>query len=320
MVPWIVDNPGVSVAEIADRFGIGEADVIADLDVVWMVGLPPYTPDALIEVLIEDDRVWINYADYFARPLRLTAAQALAMLTAADALRSLPGTEPDGALSRALSKLAGAMGIDPDAAVDVDLGEAPGDILTTINAALTQGHDLEIDYYSFGRDRRTTRRVTPRRVASAQGSWYVDAYCHHAAEPRLFRVDRIERVRALGPSDTNDLRSASDSEADRSLELFAPASQHALVTLALTPEMAWVAEAYPTVNVKRRAKGALTVTLVANQRPWLERLLLRLGANAAMVAVDGPADIATMDMAAAAAARVLERYGPSEPPKEGAPH
>jgi proteasome accessory factor C len=48
MVPWIVANPGVTVTEVADRFGVPEGELVEDLHVVWMVGLPPYTPDALV--------------------------------------------------------------------------------------------------------------------------------------------------------------------------------------------------------------------------------------------------------------------------------
>ena len=46
--------------------------------VLFLVGVYPHTPDQLIEVVIEDDRVWIHYADWFARPLRLTPPEALA--------------------------------------------------------------------------------------------------------------------------------------------------------------------------------------------------------------------------------------------------
>src|SRR5690606_15193044 len=65
IVPWIVANNGVPLAEVAARFGISERELTSDLEVVWMVGLPPYTPDSLVEVVIEDGRVWIHYADFF---------------------------------------------------------------------------------------------------------------------------------------------------------------------------------------------------------------------------------------------------------------
>ena len=73
IVPWIAGRDGPTIDEICQRFGIDRADLLADLDVVFMVGIPPYTPDELIDVIIEDDRVWITLGRYFTRPLRLTA-------------------------------------------------------------------------------------------------------------------------------------------------------------------------------------------------------------------------------------------------------
>ena len=63
-IPWIVAQDGASVDEIADRFDYPRDLLLGDLqDVVFYVGVPPYTPDTLIEVTIDDDMVWISYAD-----------------------------------------------------------------------------------------------------------------------------------------------------------------------------------------------------------------------------------------------------------------
>ncbi|MEL7156256.1 MAG: hypothetical protein AAFN30_06630 [Actinomycetota bacterium] len=100
VVPWIVANPGRKVSEVAARFGLGEDELLADLNVVFMVGLPPYSPDALVDVQIDDEgRVTIELADFFSRPLRLTPDQAVALLASSDGLLSIPGTDPAGALA-----------------------------------------------------------------------------------------------------------------------------------------------------------------------------------------------------------------------------
>lgn len=175
MVPWIVARPGVAVAEVADRFGISEAELVADLEVVWMVGLPPYTPDALVEVTMEDGRVWIQYADFFARPLRLTPAQGLAMLASSDALLSMPGTDPTGPLARALDKLAKALDVDVDGSLDIDLGAAGSDHLVPLRQAVERREWVDIDYFSYGRDELTHRRIAPNRMTANGGAWYVEA-------------------------------------------------------------------------------------------------------------------------------------------------
>ncbi len=57
-----------------------EDELLAELDLVFLCGVHPFTPDSLMDVVIEEGRVWIRYADYFDRPLRLTPAEGLALV------------------------------------------------------------------------------------------------------------------------------------------------------------------------------------------------------------------------------------------------
>ena len=198
VVPWIVANPGQPVVAVAARFGMREADLLADLGVVYMVGLPPYSPDALIDVQIDDEgRVTIMLADYFSRPLRLTPGQALALLASSEALLSVPGTDPDGALARALHKLARTFGVEGADAVDIRLGSAADGVLDRLRDAIGRGTEVEITYYSYNRDVRTVRQIAPWRVFADSGNWYVHSWCHTAEGERIFRVDRIESLVSL---------------------------------------------------------------------------------------------------------------------------
>ena len=59
-IPWIVSQDGAAVDEISERFDYPRDLLLSDLqDVVFFVGVPPYSPDTLIEVTIDDDMVWI---------------------------------------------------------------------------------------------------------------------------------------------------------------------------------------------------------------------------------------------------------------------
>ncbi len=302
IVPWIVSNPGVEVAEVARRFDLDPDDLVDDLNVVWMVGIPPYTPDALVEVTIEDGRVWIHYADFFSRPLRLTPDQGLALLASTDGLLSVPGTDPDGPLVRALDKLRTSLGGDGEQIVDVDLGSADPAILATMRDNAASKTEVEIDYFSFNRDTHTTRRITPWRVIAQEGAWYVESWCHVAEAERLFRVDRIEAARPTGTaSDKLPVVDATTSST------FSPGSNAARVTIDLSPEAAWVAETYPCERISEGPDGAQRISLAVSARPWLERLLVRLGPRATVV--DGEIDgVPAAEVGAEAARRILSRY------------
>ncbi|MST32331.1 WYL domain-containing protein, partial [Acidimicrobiaceae bacterium USS-CC1] len=105
IVPWVASNDGPTVQEVCARFNVEEAELLADLDLLFLCGVYPFTPDTLIEVDVADGRVWIRFADYFRRPLRLTPGEGLALVAAGEALLAVPGADPDGALAGALAKL-----------------------------------------------------------------------------------------------------------------------------------------------------------------------------------------------------------------------
>ena len=180
MVPWIAAHDGPTLAEVCERFGLTEKELAADLEVMWLVGLPPYTPDALIDVVQEGDRVWIHFADVFDAPQRLTPDQAVALLTAGASVLALPGTEADGPLGRGVAKLAAVLGVDADQVLDVDLGLGGADVLEVLRTAVAEHRRVHLDYYSYGRDARTERDVDPYLVHAEDGSLYVLGHCHLA--------------------------------------------------------------------------------------------------------------------------------------------
>lgn len=300
MVPWIVARPGVRLAEVAERFGVSESDIVADLEVVWMVGLPPYTPDALVEVAMEDGKVWIHYADFFARPLRLTPAQGLAMLASSDALLSMPGTDPTGPLARALDKLARALDVDVDGALDIDLGAAGAEHLDALRASIDSRQWVDIEYYSYGRDEVSSRRIVPHRITANGGAWYVEAWCSRAEGERLFRLDRIA---ALVPTGEDSGRPLPSEQTDR---LFTAEAGLDRIRLRLQPAAQWVVATYPCEDVVENGDGTISVTLAVSAERWLQRLLVRLGTDASVETSESfeGAD----SLAAAAASTILARY------------
>lgn len=294
LIPWVAGRDGPPVADVCTRFGMTEAELVDDLELLFLCGLHPYTPDMLIDVDIADGRVWIRYAEYFSRPLRLTPTEGLALLASGRTVLASAGGDDDGPLARGLDKLAAAMGVDAGEAVEIELGPVAEDLLGTLRAAAGAHRQVEIDYYSFGRDERAKRVIDPYAVFSAAGQWYVSGWCHRVDDERLFRVDRIASATPLDTS-FKPPKKAPD------LAAYRPATTDPRVTLELEPSARWVAEQYPVEKVEEVADGRLRVTLVASQPAWLERLLLRLGRRATVV--DGDAGAA-----AAAARRLLVRY------------
>ena len=296
LVPWVVAADGPTVEEVCARFGLAEDELIAELDLVFLCGVHPFTPDSLMDVVVEEGRVWIRYADWFRRPLRLTPEEGLALVAAGSALMAVPGADPEGPLARGLAKLAGVLGVDPSDAVEVSFGAAPAGVLDSLRTAAADRRQVEIDYYVYGRDERTRRVVDPWAVYAAEGEWYLQGWCHLALAERRFRVDRVRAVAVLDSPIDHEPDSAGPA-----LSVFDPSPDDPRVVLDLEPRARWVAEQYPAESVEERPGGRVRVTLVVTEQAWLERLLLRAGPDAAVV--EGPAGVR-----AAAARRILARY------------
>ena len=300
LVPWVASREGPRIEEVCGRFGCTEAELLQDLELLFMCGLHPFTPDSLIDVDIDEGRVWIRYADYFARPLRLTPAEGLFLVAAGAALLSAPGSDPDGPLARGLAKLAAVLGVDPDEAVGVELGRAAPEVLATLQRASAERRQVEVDYYSYGRDEWGRRVIDPATVFNAAGQWYVGAWCHQAVGERIFRIDRMRHVRVLDA--TFEPRSTGAVQGPP--QTYSPRSHDPVVVLDLDEHARWVAEQYPHEGVEKRGQGRFRVRLRVSERAWLERLLLRVGPHARVVEGDP-------GVGSEAAARLLARYGVS---------
>src|SRR5205807_4811870 len=118
---------------------------------------------------VDGSRVWIRLADYFARPLRLTAAEGLLLYSGARALKS--SGAGDDALDRAIKALEQALGPDVLSRVSVEL-EGAGELATVREGLLTRRR-LHLVYYAHSRTRRPSATSTPGPCSSpgAAGTW-----------------------------------------------------------------------------------------------------------------------------------------------------
>jgi proteasome accessory factor C len=280
-----------SVADTAARFGISEHQVVSDLELAAMCGLPPYV-DGLIDVFIDDGMISVGVPRLFTRPLRLNAREGFALLAAGRAAMALPGADASGPLGRALDKLERVLGARPVLHVDVQQPAA----LAQVRAAAEAGDQVHIAYWSARRAQRTDRIVEPLAVVADRGHWYLRARDLAADDERWFRVDRIEEVRPTGAHFT------PSSDAPPTPDWQEEFADQTLVTLRVDPAARWVAERYPVTELREDGDRLLLFVPVTTRR-WLERLLLRLGPMAEVV---DPPELASVGVDAAR--RMLARY------------
>ncbi len=308
VIPWVVEQGGAHLDDIAARFDYPGDQLLEDLTKrLFFVGVHPFTPDTLIDVDISDGIVDIAYADWFSEPMRLTAEEATRLLAAGRTVLAMSeaGAGDDEAasapLSRALTKLRLSLGSGDSGAddhIDVCLGQAPAQTLDDLRRAIDGRRRIEIEYYSQGRDAMTSRAVDPARLLSHDGAWYLFGWCHRSGAERVFRVDRIRTLTVTAsPAEValpaGPAPSLSVDSVDRT------------VTIRLAPEAAWAAEYYPARQRTVHPDGSVEAVFAVAGESWLARLLVQLGPHGEIVASHETID---PNLRSSTAARMLERY------------
>jgi proteasome accessory factor C len=237
MLPWVIANPGSTVAEVCERFGYTEAELVKDLNVVFVCGLPGYGPGDLMVAFIDEDEVIVDMADYFSRPVRLTAAEGLVLLAAGMAIVSSGAAPP--ALASAVDKLRNAL-VPDDGTIVVDMPSEPL-LVTELRSAAVEGRVVLIEYTSIGSGRTTTRQIEPWSVFSTMGNWYVSGRCRLAEAERVFRIDRI---RSAEPTTETFVVPEEPPPPDVH---YSPSVDDVTAVIRLSPDARWVADYYRRV-------------------------------------------------------------------------
>lgn len=276
LVPYAIKHPGTSVDELSTRFGIKRDDLVEDLNLLFMCGLPGYGPGDLIDVDFDSGYVYVRMADYFAAPLRLTPSEALALYAGGAAMASLQEMEEAEALHSALEKLGRALGSgdDDEPLVDVRFESGPSDQLATIREGLARGKRLRLEYFSASSGRLGERDVDPWALYAALGRWYLIGLDHDSGEERIFRVDRIK---SAGVVDA-DAPVPDDFDPSAYSGAFRPRPGQPLARFEISPAAArWFEEYYPVTEAKQLTDGWRAVSVTYSQPRWIAALILSLG-------------------------------------------
>jgi len=292
IVTWLAQVREASITEIAERFELAEDEVVAELELAACCGSPPYTPDTLLDILIDGDRVIATLPGSMARPRRLTREEGFALATSAHAIIDLDG-DRSGALATGLAKLDDALGTRDALVVAIEQPERVADL----RRAVEERQRLEIEYYTASRDEVTVRTINPTSVFVHGGHGYVEAYCELAGGTRCFRADRIERTTVLGTQP--EAIGHVGAGARHPLEFLEDTTE---VVLCVDRAGAWVADSVPTLSSVSDGTWTWVTLSVASER-WFAQLLLQLGPHATVLS---PAPMA--EVVRDAAERILARY------------
>ena len=106
MLPWLVQGRrAVPLTEMAEHFGMSVQHLVKDLELATLCGRPPYTPDQYIELIIDEDTVFVSMPRFIENAPALTIAEGLAVLTALKSVQLIPGGASAVATNSLMAKL-----------------------------------------------------------------------------------------------------------------------------------------------------------------------------------------------------------------------
>ena len=293
LIPYLRARPGITIAEAAAAFSLTQKQLMSDLWVAFMCGLPGGMPGDLIEVDMDavegEGVIRLSNADILSKPLRLAPHEVGTLRLALQAVREIAGPESYAAIDSASAKLATMSGHDgPVAVVSMVTGDET--VRQALVDALEARQRVRLTYEGGARGDTTEPVVDPAAIMMRDGYAYLEAWSLDRTGWRSYRLDRIVAVDPTGAG-----REDHGTPPERTEWLSDAAAE---VTLRVEDPAWWITESYPTSSIS----GSLVTLRVVDPR-WLRQLVLRLGADAEVVYPP-----AAQDEAVLAAREALKRY------------
>jgi predicted DNA-binding transcriptional regulator YafY len=191
LIPYILENPGVSIGKLAKQFSVTEKQIESDLQLVFMCGLPGYTPYELIDLIFEDGVVSIIDPQVLDKPRRFTKSELVVIALGLQLLGELSTSDSTRLskiklLSNKITQLGGSNSI----IFAPSSSKSP--FVEVISMAITNKKSLTMQYQSLVKDEISIRTVFPHNLYFMNGNLYLSAMDLAAKADRVFKVELIK--------------------------------------------------------------------------------------------------------------------------------
>ena len=192
IIPYVLGNPGISIEKLAAKFGVNQKQIIKDLELIFLCGLPGYTPYELIDLTFEDGLVTIIDPQLFDKPRNFTETEGVIITLGLGLLRkAISDSDQIQSIDDLMSKLSAKFKVSLSTAIgDFDKPPFYDEILRSISRKIT----LTIEYNSISEDFVSHRSIKPMRVSLKNGFFYLFATDLEIDADRIYRIDQIKSV------------------------------------------------------------------------------------------------------------------------------
>ena len=264
LVPYILENPGISTIDLAAKFSVTQKQIEKDLQLIFLCGLPGYTPYELIDLTFEDGIVSIIEPQVLTKPRNFSSNEMVVIKLGLEILREINVNEPNklDKISTLLQKV--HKETDQDSVLLAkEISSSP--YYSVINTAISQRKQLSIEYQSVSKDQLSTRLIVPYNISMLNGNLYLSAYDMDRQSDRVFKLDLISKCE-IGERTELDL--VKSAEIDQIVEL--------MVDVKLTN---FIERNTSIIVDQRLTADGIKVTLKVNNLEWISRAVISYAPN-----------------------------------------
>jgi predicted DNA-binding transcriptional regulator YafY len=182
---------------LAEKFGVSVRTIYRDIKALEQAGVP---------ILTEDGKGYSLMEGYKIPPIMFSENEANALITVEQLVLKNRDSSLIKEYTEAINKVKAVLLystkekvqlLSKRIAVSPALSERnPSNSLALIQTALTDFKVLSILYHSEQKDEKTERKIEPFALYySLQESWVLIAYCRLRKDYRMFRLDRIIKIK-----------------------------------------------------------------------------------------------------------------------------
>lgn len=259
LVPYILENPGISTIDLAAKFSVTQKQIEKDLQLIFLCGLPGYTPYELIDLTFEDGIVSIIEPQVLTKPRNFSSNEMVVIKLGLEILRQINVNEPNklDKISTLLQKV--HRETDQDSVLLAkEISSSP--YYSVINTAISQRKQLSIEYQSVSKDQLSIRLIVPYNINMLNGNLYLSAYDMDRQSDRVFKLDLISKCEIGERTELDLVKSTSIDQ---------------IVELMVDVKLSNFIERNTSIIVDQRLTAdGIKVTLKVDNLEWISRAVI----------------------------------------------
>jgi proteasome accessory factor C len=287
LVPFLRANPGLSLKEIANQFHMTVPELVSDLDLLMVCGLPGYTPLELIDLSTDGGYVTLREPQNLEYPRNFTESESLILRIALSALLEESPESLQSEIQALIAKLEEQISFHTSSDNMAFVPDSIRNWRRVGEEAVSKNYKVELSYRNDTKDEVSSRKISLIRQYEKEGEFHWDAWCHLVNARRTFNLRKIVSARILDePSEIGEL--SGDS-----------------VPITVKIKMRTDSQFYRKHhNLLKKTNDSEVFELQIYQKEWLIRDILAAGGGAT---VTTPADLRSLVQMRAKEALALYR-------------